>query len=101
MCDDELLDEYGLSKISEVVRTRRLIIMGDEREELATIGVSDGIVELRIGGGPAAFPCEATVYAGDTDGIFSAGVELWAHGDSVRGCTLTVTGNRVDTHRFG
>lgn len=88
--------------VAKEVRTKRLAIIGDDGRELATFTARNGIVELRIGGTQSGVPCEATIYAGECDdGFFTAGMELWAHGDSVRGCTLTVTGNRVDAHRFG
>jgi hypothetical protein len=87
--------------VSEV-RTRRLVLIGDDGKELAVLQLDRGVVELRIGEGRSAIPCSVTAYAGQSDdGSFAAGIELWASGNSIAGCCLSVTGDGAEVHHFG
>lgn len=55
------------------------------------------LVEIRVGGSRSDMPCEVLIFAGEYEpGLFSAGLELWANGDSVAGQSVTVAGNTVE-----
>lgn len=99
---DQRPDEGSPStEVTEEVRTRRLVIVDHEGVEKAVVELAGDLVEIRVGGSRADMPCEVLVFAGEYEpGLFSAGLELWANGDSVAGQSVTVAGSNVEVRSF-
>jgi hypothetical protein len=88
-------------EIADVIRTRRLVVVDRDGIERAVLTTHLGHIELRIGMGLDGHRCEVLVFAGEQEpGLFAAGVEFWANGDSIGGSSLTVQGREIDFHRF-
>lgn len=89
------------TEVVEEVRTRRLAIVDQEGVEKAVVELAGELLEIRVGGSRADMPCEVLIFAGKYEaGLFSAGLELWANGDSVAGQSVTVAGNTVEVRSF-
>ena len=83
------------------VRTRRLTVVDDAGFERAIIEVNRGHVELRLISNLATPRCEVLIYAGQQDsGMPSAGVELWADGNSIGGSSLVSDHGQVQFATF-
>ena len=89
------------TEVVEEVRTRRLAIVDREGVEKAVVELAGELVEIRVGGSRADMSCEVLIFAGEYEpGLFSAGLELWANGNSVAGQSVTVAGNTVEVRSF-
>ena len=89
------------SEVQEVIRTRRLVVVDNEGTERALLTTHLGHVELRIGMGLDAQRCQVLLFAGEQEpGLFAAGVEFWANGESLGGSSLIRQGNQVEFHHF-
>lgn len=101
MTDQRPEEVHPSAEIVEEVRTRRLVIVDHEGVEKAVVELAGEVVEIRVGGSRASMPCEVLIFAGEYEpGLFSAGLELWANGDSVAGQSVTVAGKRVEVRSF-
>ena len=101
------MDRYGADhgrpdgEESEEIRTRKLVVVDADGIERAILTTHLGHVELRIGMGLDAHRCQVLLSAGEHEpGLFAAGVEFWADGNSIGGSSLTVQGSEIDFHRF-
>ena len=81
------------------VRTKRLVIADEAGVERASLALSGDVIELRLGGSRANLPCEVLLFVSeDEPGAYAAGIELWAHGNSIRSTVVTVAGHHVELH---
>ena len=100
MTDHQSSDRPTENEILPEIKTRRMVLVNDADEEQAVAELTRGVVELRLGGCRSGLPCEALIFAGEVDGEFVAGVELWANGNSVAGSSVTVVGGQVEYRCF-
>lgn len=84
------------------LKVARLEIVNEAGTEQAVIEVAQGRAELRLGGTRAAMPCEVVIFAGeDEPGMYAAGIDLRANGDSAGSGSVTVAGSQVDLQIYG
>ena len=94
-------EEYRTQAVVPEVRTRRLALVDEAGDEQVVMQVRRGVAEIVVGGDLFQSPCHAVVFASeDEPGHHTAGVELWANGNSVGGATVSVAGHEAEFRRF-
>lgn len=93
--------DQGQADVVGEVRTQRLVIVYSEGIERAIFKVHLGHVELQLVLGRENQQCEVLCFGGEQEpGMFLAGVEIWAHGESLGGCSMIRQGDVVELRKF-
>jgi hypothetical protein len=102
MSEEQRAEIDGDPEVVPEIRTRRLALVNDTGDEQVVVQVRQGVAEIVVGGDLSDAPCHAVIFAGeDEPGHHTAGIELWAKGNSVGGATVSVAGRETRFHRFG